>query len=353
MDSPAQQICMERLFIINVLRSFVSGVECPVIPKSLDWTRFESILVRNKLVPIFHSMLPKGSVSKTRMESWKRQSVEALFLYCHASKSALRLFNILESEGIPAVALRGMALAERIYPEPSQRPMSDVDIMIHSNAKDIIVDKLKAHGLVPYQILRSQFVYNINNTKFEIHWSFLTPKRYRKASNFNLWLSSRESVKITGGEVPCLKPEDELIELVCHAFIHHELDRILQVVDIALLIKHSSLDWAYIRAWCRDASMTRLVGFTLAYVDHLFDLDIGEQLAQFTLPDPHKKAAAFEAYISYMFMEDKFTHFVRRKRNLLYAAEKHGTKFKQFIRFLNTKDFKRMIRLLAVRSKRC
>jgi hypothetical protein len=261
-------------------------------------------------------------------------------------KSTAKLFSIFEAERIPAVALRGITLAEWIYPEPSLRPMKDVDILLQSAARHSFVDQLKKYGLLPVKKLRSQFVYCIDNTVFEIHWSFLTPKRYRNAANFNQWFISRRSINTAEGQIYCLKPEDELLELICHVFIHHELDRFLQIIDIAILVTNTRLDWDYLRLWCKDASMTRLFCFTMAYVDYIFDLNLQKKLARFGLCLSPKIYKVFDAYASYLFDEDSLSHFIRRKKNILFVAEQPKIKIKQLARFLNAKEISILSELL-------
>lgn len=346
MNIQSQVFSTERVFIYSVLRCFITGSNSPDIPKNLNWERLEKILTRNQLIPIFHFMLNTSQISKDRLQKWKHFTISVLSRYCHALKSTAKLFSILEVERIPAVALRGIALAEWIYPEPSLRPMRDVDILIQSDVRLNFVDQLKKHGLLPVKILRSQFVYCIDNTVFEIHWSFLTPKRYRNAANFNHWLISRKSINTTEGQIYCLKPEDELLELICHVFIHHELDRILQIIDIAILVTNTKLDWDYLRLWCKDASMTRLFCFTMAYVDYLFDLNLQKQLTRFGLRLSPQINKVFDAYASYLFNEDSLFHFIRRKKNMLFVAEQPKTKFNQLVRFLNANEISNFSGLL-------
>ena len=346
MDIQSQPLSTERVFICNVLRCFVNGTNCPDIPNNLDWERLEKILTRNQLIPIFYFMLNTSQISKDRIRKWKHFSIRVLSQYCQALKSTAKLFSILETERIPAVALRGLALAEWIYPEPSLRPMKDVDILIQSDARHKFVDQLKKYGLLPCKILRSQFVYCIDSTVIEIHWSFLTPKRYRNAANFNQWLISRRSINTAEGQIYCLKPEDELLELICHVFIHHELDRLLQITDIAILVTNIKLDWDYLRVWCKDASMTRLFCFTMAYVNYFFDLSLQRQLARFNLRLSPQIDKVFDAYASYLFNEDSIMHFIRRKKNMLFVAEQSKIKFKQLVRFLNTNEISNFSGLL-------
>ena len=107
--------------------------------------------------------------------------------------------------------------------------MKDVDILIPSNYRDKLFDSLKKYNLLPLKKLRSQFVYIIDGIVFEIHYSYLTPKRYKYSANFNRWIYSRTPVLTSEGVIYRLKLEDALLDTILHVFIHHELDRFLQI----------------------------------------------------------------------------------------------------------------------------
>jgi len=290
--------------------------------------------------------LKDSEIPQELLNKWKKLSIIGLYQYVNSIKTTVKLFEIFDNELIPAAALRGIALAEWIYPEPSLRPMQDVDIFISSEVQHKFESILESYGFLPIKKLRSQFVYFIDNTLFEIHYSFLTPKRYRNAADFNQWIIRRRLSKVAEGKIYILCPEDELLNLVCHVFIHHELDRLLQLVDIAMLIQAEDLNWDYISDWCEKAAMTNLFCFTLSFIDYLFDLGITAYLKKFKWSNRKLTANRFESYASYLFGVDCLNYFYNRKANLIYIAEKPMVKFKQFIRFLSIDEIGKFINLI-------
>jgi hypothetical protein len=197
--------------------------------------------------------------------------------------------------------------------------------------------------------LRSQFIYEINNTKFEIHWSFLTPKRYRTAANFDHWLDTRQSFKTNSGTIYCFSPENELLDLVCHAFIHHELDTLLKLTDIALVAHRDNLDWDYITGWCTTASMTRQFALTLGVIDYLFGFNL---LAHSPIKDalPAHPEKFYEAYAARFFQVDTVTNVFRRKQALLFVAEKYQVKLKQFVRLFSKDQLSELRKVAKLKS---
>lgn len=341
----------ERHFLCLVLRNFITGTNPTVIPEHLNWGRLEKIITRNGLIPIVKSLLNTDpEIPQNLLRNWKNISIRVFLKNQRSLKATVKLFRFLEEEGISAVTLRGMALAQWVYPGMALRPMVDVDILVKYEVRHSLFDLLKKHGLLPVKTLRSQFVYEIDSTFFEIHWSFLTPKRYRTAADFDNWIDSRRTIDTVEGKLYCLTPENEFLNVICHAFIHHELDSLLKLVDISLLSREKDMDWEYIHTWCKRASMMRLFCFTLAFCDYLFDLSLKNKCSQFSAKLPSQEDKVFEAYASRLFDEDLCIHFVRRKKNLLFIAERPIVKLKQLLRLLSLDETSEFFSLIRIKN---
>jgi hypothetical protein len=332
----------EADYLCRVLGSFIKKTEPPVQSHGIPWPHFEKMAARNLVMPIVHYVIGDSGLPLEFSQRWNQQAIGIELHHARARAATLKLCQILESEGIPAVVLRGMALAQWIYPSPALRPMVDVDILVAPTARHILVAGLEKRGLSPTKMLRSQFVYQIDGVVFEIHWSFLTPKRYRDTVDAAAWLASRRLLPGWDGMVFGLSPENELIELVCHSFIHHELNSLLPLVDIGLVSCLDGLDWRYISDWCEQASVGRLFWFTIAFVDALFNLGLPQKTEPAGVRYPPIQKHVFEAYWTPLFAKDARSHFLHRKLNLLHVAETPMIKLRQVVRLLNLDQLGRL-----------
>ncbi len=299
-----------------------------------NWELLERLGVKNVLISIFMSLIDPELVPFQILERWRRCSVQAYYIYLKSEEATAAFTEILDKEGIPVVAMRGMALVQWVYPDPTLRPMVDVDLLIPAKARFGFVKQIENHGLTCVRKKRSQFDYSIDGITIEVHWSFLTPKRYRDAADFGHWLEARQKFTTASGTIYCFTPEHELLDLVFHAFIHHELDTLLKLIDICLVAQHRELDWVYLSDWCRQASMSRLFAFTLGLVDYIFNSRFLDEF-QGSEYLPANPRLYYEAFLAQYFMRDTVSHFLRRKRILLYIAEKPSTKASQIIRFFS------------------
>lgn len=73
----------------------------------------------------------------------------------HAHAAAVRaraigsMLDVLEAAGIPALILKGAALAHLVYPSPYLRPMRDVDLLVPADRADEAWRLLRASGFSP------------------------------------------------------------------------------------------------------------------------------------------------------------------------------------------------------------
>lgn len=335
-----------RSLVVSLVRAFLRGEEAVPPPEGVDWRMLERVARRSQLGPILRHTLDPERIPPELRQRWDEASISTLVRYGRALRATVELLGILEEEEIPAAALRGMALAEWVYPSPALRPMLDVDLFVAAEGRERMVRALAARGHQPWRTLRTQVVYRVGETYIEVHWSLLTPKRYRGVARFPEWLSTRERIETAEGDVFRLAAEHQLLEIVLHAFLHHGIDRMTQLVDIALLASLDGLDWDHVARWCAAARVGRIVHFVLSSVDALFELGLRARIRPL---DPRGRGPgpeAFEAFEPHFFGGDSLGKYLRRRRVLLRAAERWSTRARQWMRFVNRKELATMLRLL-------
>ena len=320
-------------FIRRALGSFIrGGADRLEMPIDMNWQRLNRGIEPHNLEPLFLYILRRHAVPAELERQWQQAGKTILFDNLRALKAATFLFSILESAGIRAAAMRGLNLVNRIYPESGLRAMQDVDILISPQDRVFLLETLKAENLEPHQYLRSQYVYRVKGVTFEIHWSLLTAKRYRETIDSDALLTSRISWDTPDGRIFCLSNDHALMGLIAHAFVHHELTIMKQLVDIGLFAMHQAIDWNRIYRWCTGARLTNMFGLTLALVERLFLLDGGFDTGPFKGCVPDRTQKDFAAYIEPFFGRTGFCQYVRLKKNLIFVAEDPFTKLNQFFR---------------------
>lgn len=321
------------LFIRKILKSFIQAESDPLeVPPDIEWEGLNHWVMAHNLGPLFNHVLRCQDIPQSYQTSWVTAGMTTMIENLRALKAATRLFDILESSGIKAAAMRGLHLANRIYPETGLRSMQDVDIIIAPEDRRPLLDALKSANLTPQQYLRSQYIYSIEDISFEIHWSLLTAKRYRESISSKELLASRFAWDTPDGRIFCLSNDHEIIGLIAHAFIHHELTIMKQLVDIAMFAVRQSINWDRVYTWCLDVQLTHMFGLTLGLVERLFMLEDGFDRGPFNSQVPPRSPKDYDAYIQPFFGNKGLWQYLRLKRNLIHVAEEPFVKLKQLLR---------------------
>lgn len=200
---------------------------------------------RHGLAPIFYSFtrrhaseLPPEMTARVTA-AYRQNKARSIILLDEAT----RLSKALEDRGVPCIPLKGAALAEDLYGDPTLRPMTDVDLLIPHEALPVAHEIMVAAGYEEEEgDLREDFQEEFRSEvswfrarplpcRVEIHWSLL---------NFGgqeAWTAEalRRSVMTPRGRR--LSDEDTLLYLAAHAAYHHQNDRLIWEFDVALLLQ--------------------------------------------------------------------------------------------------------------------
>jgi hypothetical protein len=324
-------------FFLATLGNFIKDQPGPVPSESLDWGHLSALVTAHGLGPLFlHAH--RGRIPAKEEGAWKAAEMACLVRNLQSLKTAIRIFGAFESAGVAAAGMRGLVLAHGVYPNPALRTMKDLDLLVRPCDIDQVVQAMGSQGFALEKRLRSQLVYQVNGVTIEIHWSFLTPKRYRNKFDADTLLARRLPLMTRDGKIFRLADEDELIGLVTHAFIHHDLCDLHSLVDIGLCMERKEIDWPAVARWCREARLTRMFLFTLALTDRLFNLGRKEILQEFGNSLPTFMQGSFDAYTHPFFARAKLSHLLRQKTLGIYMAEETSVKFRQILRFFSRKD---------------
>ena len=174
---------------------------------------------------------------------WRQQSFTAAAATVRREAQARELLVALAGAQVSPVPLKGTWLAARIYPEPSQRTMSDIDLLVPPAKLAAAQEALAKLGYTPYGITASlsidcEQVYTCPRHAWplELHWQLgmadLPP--LHRPDITGLW---PRLVPETLLEAPVLAlcPEEHLVFLAYHV-LHHRFQMPLRAyLDLVLL----------------------------------------------------------------------------------------------------------------------
>jgi hypothetical protein len=336
----------EWAFVRATLGRFVRGEPPSGVPDGLDWAALDRLLARHFLYPLFAHLHGRDpAVPADPAAAWCEGLAVALLRYERAVRAAVHMGGLLEMEGIPAVVLRGLAVAHTLYPDPCLRPMADVDLLVPASARGALPERLRRHGLAPTATYRHQFVYELNGVRFEVHWLLLTPERYGHVPPLAQWFERRQPLRIAAGTLHVLPPEEEMLGQLVHAYVHHGLENLYGLLDVGLAARRPDLDWARIAEWCRRAAVSRMARFALTYVDRLLDLGLEDRLRAIGPSPTARGVTAFTAHDACLRGEDRLARFFVRRGNMVALAERPWTRILEVLRHLRPQEWIVMARI--------
>ena len=254
------------------------------------WPTIATMAAAQRLEPLLAWHAERGGwpVPSQVAAAWN-QARRAAALGVLSQQAALRLaLARLGDAGIAAVALKGVALAWRHYPEAALRPMRDIDLLVAEDRAIEASQVLAAAGFVPEtddpatlrqaladdHQLPAQYHPGLGVT-IELHHRLGDPPQrrgYRVPQLDPAGVMARAvALECGGAMIPCPAPQDLAAHLIVHALYGHRLDcGPLVLADLHFLAADHAVDWAALRDQAVRDGWARGHDLLLALVERSF-----------------------------------------------------------------------------------
>lgn len=166
----------------------------------------------------------------------------------------------LAAAGIPALPLKGAALAEPVYGNVALRPMSDLDLLLPRQQFAAAVALLAGLNFMPayteawagvnlaYEneiLLTKSSIFNID---LDVHWSLVDSPYYQERLPMTWFWQTAQAVQFGAVAAQILGPEAQMLHLCSHLALHHgrQTQPVLLWQHDAAALLHAAdgrLDW--------------------------------------------------------------------------------------------------------------
>lgn len=217
----------------------------------------------------------------------------------NAARNALLVRELTEllrgcrERGIPAIPLKGPALAERLYGDPALRECWDLDLLVPPRATAAVRDLLAARGYAPAAetpfephdvepLLESAcacaFVRRQQEFRYvvDVHWHVAWRWHAEAAMLADLWAEVRR-VSVRGVEAWGLSPEWELLFLMVHA-ARHRWQPLKWLVDVHEICVRGGVNWERLQTKATRFGLERVLALTLGACSALLGTEIPDGL---------------------------------------------------------------------------
>lgn len=202
------------------------------------------------------------------------QTIACHLLYQHHLSI---LFTNLKQNNIPFIILKGWSFIPDLYPDPANRPFSDVDILIHPKDFQAVTNVMAELGYTvkpsvlaglepdpPHIPLEITFSHPAG-IHIDLHTHILTLAWWQPAFSIDLcyiWQTAQPYQDSTGLQLQRLSPEVTFLHLCLHLWNHEPFNsRFHTYTDLVLFLRkyRNNMDWDHILQLTTDWHMQNLV----------------------------------------------------------------------------------------------
>lgn len=269
----------------------------------LNWDHLVQTAEEHKVVPHIYRAILESDQSHIPQESIDRLRANFdsnAFRNLAMTGELLRLLQLFDTMGIPAIPFKGPVLSSYLYEDVSRREFLDLDILIPVERVAEVEGKLISRGyfqkreLRPAEekaFIRYQHHYEFQNpdlgVNLEIHWR-LSPRIYSLDLGSTELFERAERFNFFGREVFSFSPED-LILILCEHGTRHYWGRLAWICDVASLAAAKRIDWKASVRQAQDVGCERLLFLGLILARELLGAPITSEIAG--LVEKDRKAA--------------------------------------------------------------
>ena len=308
----------ESDLLLACARRFVAGGEAGEVLRAFcrgfDWEVLLAMAERHGMTALLNHELDDVCPEQIPAELRARFGRQARSNLIHTAVLA-RVLDLLDRNGIPAVPLKGPALAVLAYGDLTLRSFSDLDLLIPRNdvarAMELLAGmwfRLESglHWSCASACLRSKegelsFRRAGDGVRLDLHWRLLPDYFASSLDGERVW-EHLGAMRLAGRDVPALSTEDLLLFLCAHGS-KHRWECLGWLCDVALLLQRGEIDWPLLIALARDQHIERIV---------LLGLRLACDLLGSPLPDAVRQAIDRDGMVTKLVDEVLATIFLPR-----------------------------------------
>ncbi|NLL84112.1 MAG: nucleotidyltransferase family protein [Lentisphaerae bacterium] len=219
-----------------------------VVEQRPDWSTLLPLAIQQQLDPFLFDAIIKWPLhlqpDAVDREHWERQQRQRVVTAVRRDEQLAQILEALKRAGVPTVTLKGAWLAEHVYGDITQRPMSDHDLMIRpADAQRAVValreigyettDNSEPGGWSKGVVLKHrQWLHGL-----ELQWSLWHESHHLPQQRFDSLWECIEPTVVAGVEAFALPLSVHLAYLAYHIMAHQWRVPIRSHLDVVLFLR--------------------------------------------------------------------------------------------------------------------
>ena len=229
--------------------------------------------------------LPIIPKDEAREQLHKRYKINA-FRNTLLTEELARVLRVLSDAGIPAITLKGPALAQALYGDPTLRSCVDLDILVPRSMVGRAFNLLRAKGYAGEfapgffadLLLRHDIEYGLRRSEHgfdymvELHWGVSWGGKAEQTITDQLWADAYPTT-VFGAPAYALSPEWQILFLAAHA-ARHQWQGLKWLVDLHELYSAPNVDWEKLDKKAKQLGWQELLRISFLACHSLFETPI-------------------------------------------------------------------------------
>ncbi len=265
-----------------------------------DWQRLEQAAAQHDLILILYDRLAPlpGLVPEDVRERLRAAYLQATARNMVMLHHAGTILTALKAKGIEVIVLKGLYLAEVVYPAPGLRTFDDLDLLLHRADLPAALAVMRGLGYQlstwydpadPNRDLKHlPPLLKENAPVVELHWTILEEEEPFTIDVEGLW-ARRLPARIAGVGVSSLCAEDLVLHLVLHTTYQHRLAGGARgLCDIAAVLRQNTerFDWQRLLETAQGWESQRTAWLTFQLLPRVTGEEVPSWVLAQLLPDP-------------------------------------------------------------------
>ncbi len=256
---------MKETTTLHQLGALVSLQISPVDIPPKAWRQIIDAAFRHDLAPMLLWVAKQSAPDIVTGPLWKpvitvTRGTAVRYVTLEATRKQVSLALIAAQ--IPALWLKGIALAHTVYPQPVLRRMSDLDVLVPYDQRENALGLVEGLGYHFYKtegkLMSSREVMELNQTHhyhlrggtrdsvvLELHFRLLSSDNKLLPLDKLEWFWTQTTTLQNSSQFTVPQPEAHLLYLCAHAILQHgEGDTSLrQYFDLHQIVTNAPVDW--------------------------------------------------------------------------------------------------------------
>lgn len=277
----------------------VERIKC-LLDRGIDFEELTALTSKHRVKPLLHHNLNKHASDKVsqsylrqikqdcRHNSWRNMSL---------MNQLTEILELLEANGIKAIAFKGPVLAASAYGNLSLRRIKDLDLLVEELDFQRTVDLFI--GLGYKLIVKAAWEFHLESSdgsySIDLHREIIPQHLSCPEISDYAW-KNLEYFSFQGQKIPTLTPEACLL-ILCLNGTKDYWQRLNRVCDVAELIRSQpNLDWQEVWKQAERMGFKRLLFLSLFFARNLLGAKIPDFIEQKMQLDPALDSLALKVY---------------------------------------------------------